>query len=184
LEDITDRKQNEGKLRNTEALLLRSEKIANIGAIDWDAEVTSGTGSPQLYRILGIEEPDLFVIGDFLVLLHPEDVPGFRQYVADWVKTGGVFETEYRIIRKNDGAVRHIWVRGNLLGDRLMGYLMYITERVEMERSHKRLALRNDDLDNFVYTASHDLRAPLNNMEALVKYLAEEVPAGGENAKA
>jgi PAS domain S-box-containing protein len=183
LEDITDRKQREAKLRNLEALLLQSEKIANIGAFDWSADVTGGTGSPQLYKILGFDMPEPFVIGDFLELMHPEDVSRTTQYIANWVKTGGVFETEYRIMRKNDGVLRHVWVRGDLVAGRLMGYLMDITERVEMERSHKKLALRNDELDNFVYTASHDLRAPLNNMGVLVEYLAEEMPSAQGNAK-
>ncbi len=183
LMDITERKQAEEKLRRSEALLLQSEKIANIGAFDWSADVTSGTGSPQLYKILGFDEPELFLIGDFLQIMHPEDVPRITQYIANWVKTGGVFETEYRIMRKNDGVLRHVWVRGDVVGERLMGYLMDITERVEMERSNKKLAIRNDELDNFVYTASHDLRAPLNSMETLVEYLSQEIGSTKENAK-
>ncbi len=183
LMDITERKQAEEKLRRSEALLLQSEKIANIGAFDWSADVTSGTGSPQLYKILGFDEPELFLIGDFLQIMHPEDVPRITQYISNWVKTGGVFETEYRIMRKNDGVLRHVWVRGDVVGERLMGYLMDITERVEMERSNKKLAIRNDELDNFVYTASHDLRAPLNSMETLVEYLSQEIGSTKENAK-
>jgi signal transduction histidine kinase len=183
LMDITERKQAEEKLRRSEALLLQSEKIANIGAFDWNADVSGGTGSPQLYKILGFDEPEFFVIGDFLQLMHPEDVPRVTEYIANWLKTGGVFETEYRIMRKNDGAIRHVWVRGDVVAGRLMGYLMDITERVEMERSHKKLAMRNDELDNFVYTASHDLRAPLNNMGVLVEYLSEEMAAANVDAK-
>jgi signal transduction histidine kinase len=35
----------------------------------------------------------------------------------------------------------------------------------------------NVDLDNFIYTASHDLRAPITNIEGLVQALVSELPA-------
>ena len=36
----------------------------------------------------------------------------------------------------------------------------------------------NADLDNFIYTASHDLKAPINNIEGLIQVLVEEIPKG------
>src|SRR5690606_5292481 len=33
-----------------------------------------------------------------------------------------------------------------------------------------------DDLDNFVYTASHDLKTPIHNIEALLRELKLELP--------
>ena len=35
----------------------------------------------------------------------------------------------------------------------------------------------NVDLDNFIYTASHDLKAPITNIEGLLGTLADELPA-------
>ena len=52
---------------------------------------------------------------------------------------------------------------------------MDITERKEMELKMKKLAIRNTDLDTFVYTASHDLRSPVNNMETLLSFLNNEI---------
>jgi two-component system, sensor histidine kinase and response regulator len=46
-----------------------------------------------------------------------------------------------------------------------------LEERVK-ERT-KELTRVNKDLDNFVYTASHDLKAPINNIEGLMKALHE-----------
>ena len=46
-----------------------------------------------------------------------------------------------------------------------------LEERVK-ERTRE-LTRVNKDLDNFVYTASHDLKAPINNIEGLVKVLHE-----------
>lgn len=52
-----------------------------------------------------------------------------------------------------------------------------LEERVK-ERT-KELVKVNKDLDNFVYTASHDLKAPINNIEGLVKVLYETLQENG-----
>jgi light-regulated signal transduction histidine kinase (bacteriophytochrome) len=61
---------------------------------------------------------------------------------------------------------------------------MDITERKELELKNRQLATRNDELDAFVYTASHDLRSPVNNMEMLVGFLAKQLRGAQENANA
>ncbi|NEM97135.1 sensor histidine kinase [Pontibacter burrus] len=52
-----------------------------------------------------------------------------------------------------------------------------LEERVK-ERT-KELTKANKDLDNFVYTASHDLKAPINNIEGLIKVLYETLHEKG-----
>ncbi|MBG8556305.1 PAS domain-containing sensor histidine kinase [Hymenobacter guriensis] len=46
----------------------------------------------------------------------------------------------------------------------------------ELGTSNQRLTRTNVDLDNFVYTASHDLKAPITNIEGLLNTLREELP--------
>ena len=43
----------------------------------------------------------------------------------------------------------------------------------EIKLRNQRLTRINADLDNFVYTASHDLKSPINNIESLVNSLYE-----------
>ncbi|WP_426062051.1 PAS domain-containing protein [Hymenobacter sp. B1770] len=55
----------------------------------------------------------------------------------------------------------------------------------ELGNSNSQLVSINSDLDNFVYTASHDLKAPISNIEGLLATLREELPtpaAGSEVA--
>jgi signal transduction histidine kinase len=47
----------------------------------------------------------------------------------------------------------------------------------ELSEKNKELIKVNADLDNFVYTASHDLKAPVSNLEGLFNTLMEQVPA-------
>lgn len=43
----------------------------------------------------------------------------------------------------------------------------------KLERNIQELSKTNTDLDNFIYTASHDLKAPISNIEGLVSSLSE-----------
>lgn len=45
----------------------------------------------------------------------------------------------------------------------------------ELYESNERLIKVNEDLDNFVYTASHDLKAPITNIEGLVQLLVQRL---------
>jgi signal transduction histidine kinase len=51
-----------------------------------------------------------------------------------------------------------------------------IKERIEaqemLKETNKNLLQINTDLDNFVYTASHDLKSPIVNIEGLINDLA------------
>ncbi|OUJ75154.1 hypothetical protein BXP70_03770 [Hymenobacter crusticola] len=47
----------------------------------------------------------------------------------------------------------------------------------ELAKANEQLTRTNVDLDNFIYTASHDLKAPINNIEGLLSSLRDELPA-------
>jgi PAS domain S-box-containing protein len=49
-----------------------------------------------------------------------------------------------------------------------------VSERtLQLENKNKDLTRINSDLDNFIYTASHDLKAPISNIEGLIMSLRE-----------
>ncbi|AMJ63984.1 hypothetical protein AXW84_00015 (plasmid) [Hymenobacter sp. PAMC 26628] len=55
----------------------------------------------------------------------------------------------------------------------------------QLRMANTQLTRTNVDLDNFIYTASHDLKAPISNIEGLLDTLRDELPpleAGGEVA--
>ncbi|MBA9078234.1 PAS domain-containing sensor histidine kinase [Rufibacter quisquiliarum] len=51
-----------------------------------------------------------------------------------------------------------------------------VEARQEIEAMNSELRAINVDLDNFVYSASHDLKAPISNIEGLVDTLVEQLP--------
>ena len=46
----------------------------------------------------------------------------------------------------------------------------------ELNKSNQQLTRTNVDLDNFIYTASHDLKAPIANIEGLLLLLRKQLP--------
>jgi signal transduction histidine kinase len=46
----------------------------------------------------------------------------------------------------------------------------------ELNESNQQLMHINSDLDNFIYTASHDLKAPISNIEGLLQALLRSLP--------
>ena len=46
----------------------------------------------------------------------------------------------------------------------------------ELNLTNQQLTRTNVDLDNFIYTASHDLKAPISNIEGLLHTLDDELP--------
>jgi PAS domain S-box-containing protein len=58
-----------------------------------------------------------------------------------------------------------------------------VSERTkELSFKNDKLQRLNNDLDNFIYTASHDLKAPISNIEALVSSL-EEIATNDQDSK-
>jgi light-regulated signal transduction histidine kinase (bacteriophytochrome) len=50
----------------------------------------------------------------------------------------------------------------------------------ELQESNHQLTRTNVDLDNFIYTASHDLKQPITNIEGLLLALQHELPPAGK----
>ncbi len=57
-----------------------------------------------------------------------------------------------------------------------------VTERKQSEEAlelkNAQLTRINNDLDNFIYTASHDLKAPISNIEGLLALLSDDILEG------
>jgi len=145
------------------------------------------------YEYTGLSYEDTKDKGWSLVL-HPADYARTWEVWQNSLNTGALYEIEYRM-RKFDGTYIWFLARAQPLRDesgkivKWFGTCTDIQEQrkilEELERTKEELRNSNQDLnnsveelsrinlelDNFVYSASHDLKAPLNNLEALVALL-------------
>jgi PAS domain S-box-containing protein len=164
--DITERKQDEEKLRASEAIMSASQRIGHIGS--WVLELSSNqlTWSDEVYRIFGIE-PQAFgaTYEAFLDRIHPDDRSAVdAAYTASVRERAGAYEIEHRIVRLDTGEVRHVHERGHHEYDaagavlRSVGMVQDITDRKRAEealrQSQEKFRQYFENAPNFIYIIS------------------------------
>lgn len=151
--DITQRKQIELSLLQSERLLLHSQKIANLGSWDWNIQTNETYWSDQLYEIYGRRKEDgVPHIDDWTNTIHPDDREYLVQNIENALKGIQKYDVEYRIFKKNNGELRIIHAIGEVVYDkegqplRLFGVAQDVTDRKNKEEQLKEL---NNTKDKF-----------------------------------
>lgn len=175
--DITNRKQFEEKLEKANKGLEASERkhkeaqaIANFG--NWELDFTSGkaTWSEEACRIYGLDLSDnIHSYNTWLEFIHPLDRSRVIEVSEQAQASLSQASFPHRIVWRN-GTIRHVHSisqfklneEGVPLG--MYGVVHDITEQKKAEES---LKAANNELQTFMYRASHDLRGPLASIIGL-----------------
>ncbi|OGX87457.1 hypothetical protein BEN47_10460 [Hymenobacter lapidarius] len=112
--------------------------------------------------------------------IHPDDLPGTLRRWRHSIATGESFEAEHRW-RDLQGQYRWFLARAEPLRDPSGAVVVWVGANTDvhefkqvqqqLEAQNARLTRTNEDLDSFVYTASHDLKQPINNMAGIFEEL-------------
>jgi PAS domain S-box-containing protein len=158
--DITERRQAEAALQESEQRNRQALDAADMGTWRADLRANTGTRDANLNRILGLKAIQTTqAIEDCFRLVHPEDKPAA---IAAWqkcVQTRGVYEAEFRIIR-DDGSLAWLREYGRFTPafpesgqpDRVTGITVDITRRKRAEEAIQRSESRYRRL----FEAAHD----------------------------
>ncbi|MBW3130405.1 PAS domain-containing sensor histidine kinase [Hymenobacter profundi] len=129
---------------------------------------------------------------------HPADRDAAAARWQQSLETGHVFEAEFRLL---DHTGTYRWMlnralpsyneRGELMQwigtctdihEQKMTQVRIDQAQKQLQENNAQLQRANIDLDNFIYTASHDLKAPISNIEGLLHALLEELPSADDSS--
>lgn len=165
--------------------LNRAQRAARIGMFEHDLRTDKMRITAGLCQLFGMKLTQVIDANVCIGLIHPEDLPGYLKYFE--LLFGGRskrFSYDFRCFRKN--TKKEIYVRStgeivrNEKGDavQLIGIKQDISQQKnyekQLEQQNAMLLKVNQELDNFVYRVSHDLRAPISSLLGLVAIMSNE----------
>lgn len=170
------------------ALALRGTRA---GIYEWKVITNEIFVSPAYKNLLGYSDHELLEITPQFYLreiIHPDDLARMRQNMEHPETVGPTYQNEVRLKTKTGG---YKWFMDSGVLTRsstgevemVVGSIIETDERKkaeeEIKRKNDQLAKTNLELDRFVYSASHDMRAPLSSLLGLI-HLSEKTNQADE----
>jgi PAS domain S-box-containing protein len=118
VQDITERKRAEQRLRESEAYLAEAQRLSQTGSWAWNP-VTGDIRywSEMCYRVLGFDPAgSLPRFEEFLHRIHPDDQAGVREDFEKAIRDKADFELDYRVVHPGK-RIRDIHVVGHAVLD-------------------------------------------------------------------
>ncbi len=198
--DITKRKQDEEIKRLITERLQLAAQAGGVGIWDFDCRSGLLTWDEQMFAIYGQSRNGTNEVSKRWVgSIHPEDRSRTEAELAEALNNEATpFDTEFRIIRKTDGATRFIRARASLLRDasgkpwRMIGTNWDVTDAWNREQALTFALAQEKDLSEkaraadrakgeFLAVMSHELRTPLNGILGFSELLAETPDLSAES---
>jgi len=144
--DITQRREAEHRLRQSEANLAAAQRIAHFGSVELDLlhldnpEKFPVRWSDEVFRIFGYGPGGIEMSREtFFRLVHPDEKEQVLKALTLAIQKAEPYTLDFRIVRA-DGAVRNIHERGDFVFDadthaplKMVGSIQDVTDRVHAE---------------------------------------------------
>jgi PAS domain S-box-containing protein len=189
--DVTAQVQARQQLEASREALLSTEERFRIMAdaapcLVWalHPDATVRYANQSFLSLLGFSLPEYLATGR-AAYLHPDEAATGLLSMQRRVALQAGQAQEYRV-RRPDGQHRWLLAQGAPAyhpGGGLYGYVGSAIDITDLKEANEQLVRTNADLDTFIYTASHDLKAPITNIEGLVAMLERVLPPAAREGR-
>ncbi len=190
-EDITEIRKNIEALKRSEARLEASQKTAKVGSWEVDLATMDVICSKELCNIYEVDfdHSAKHEHHNFIEYTHPADKTMLEEVFAASMQSKNNGIVENRIITPS-GNIKHIESRWKIVLDEYQnpikaeGTSQDITEKkltsLEKEKIVADIIIRNQELEQFSYIVSHNLRAPVSNILGLSGLIKDNLVSADE----
>jgi PAS domain S-box-containing protein len=137
--DVTEYKQVEISLRQSEQRLQLAQQAGRIGTWEWNLQTHEVSWSDGIWTLLALEPNSITPnVESFTQFIHPDDRAQVFKKVEVALAQGDEYYDEFRVMR-HDGVVRWLISKGRVIGTadgqskRLLGVNVDITDRKQAE---------------------------------------------------
>lgn len=190
VEDISDRKGAEDKLRRSEGFLAEGQRLSRTGSFSWCAETGEITWSEEVYRIFDFPQGAPLTLALITDRVHGDDLHILNKMVEQMRGAARDVECEYRL-QMPDQSIKHLHMIAHGSrnpGDKLeyMGAVQDVTQRRLSEEALRKAqsevenVARISSLGMLTASIAHEVNQPLSgivtNASTCLRMLAADPP--------
>ncbi|WP_229176390.1 PAS domain-containing sensor histidine kinase [Bradyrhizobium ivorense] len=189
-EDITERKEAENALQQSEMYLSEAQRLSHTGSFGWHVASGEIIWSEETFRIFEFDKVPSIKHGTVLQRVHPDDRTRVQRTIDRASRDLRDFEHSYRLLMP-DGAIKYVHARAHAVtgisGDtEFVGAVTDVTARkraeAELHEAQTNLAhvTRVTALGELAASIAHEVNQPLaavvTNAAACLRWLNRETP--------